>query len=113
MLLGYTGGLGTYSDGNGHYYDDAGRLLTPVEDTTPVIASGSITELGCNPNAAYPAGSMCWGIQQGINANEILKTMAPAAAKPCMGTPVVKGISNCTLAAGAAAFALFMFMQNR
>lgn len=107
MLL----GLGTYTDSEGIVRNDDGSMVTGDSTTIDMTSTG--TALACDPDAAYPVGSVCWGIQQGIDAKAILQTMTgPAAAsnpttiKPCMGVPVFKGVSNCLLAGAAAVIAL-------
>lgn len=120
MLLGYSGvplpkGIGNYVTDDGVIRDDNGNPVVAMEEGG-ILTSSTVFDPHCDPNAAYPVGSVCWGIQQGIDAKAILQTMTGTgtpAAKPCLGTPIVKGISNCTLAIGAAAFALFLFAQNR
>lgn len=118
MLIGYSGvpqpkGIGNYIDDEGIVRLDDGTMVSAAIEE-PIIGSSTGTALECDPNAAYPPGSVCWGVQQAVNANEIIKTMVPAgtaAPKPCMGKPVFKGVSNCVVA-GAAALALFLMMRD-
>lgn len=79
-------------------------------DSDPVIASATTTELMCDPNAAYPTGSVCWGVQQAVDAKALASQ--GAVTKPCLGTPILKGVSNCTLLGVAAAIAVVMMTRD-